>query len=310
MRPLQSCIPSPISIILCVCLAVASGQATAQTKVAAGYTAAGDFLPAFVAKEKGYFERQKLDVTLTRIALASTIPAALVANSIQIGIGTGAGLLQAVDGGLDLVAVSGAARQRRDNPTASLVVRKGITYAAPADLKGKKIGVPGLHSVMDVLVRKWLVDRGIAVNQVTIVEAPFPQMYDLLRSGTIDAVVVLEPFRSKILNDGTGTKVSDYAVDIKDNLLWSFWIATRSWVAANESAVRGFREGLAEGISFIKANPTEAKSIEAKYLGVAMPGFSSFDLALNPADFDDYVKISRELGFLRGNIDSVRLIAK
>src|SRR3990170_4164743 len=94
---------------LCFGSLALSEEACAQTKVTVGYTAAGDFLPVFVAKEKGYFDKRNLDVTLTRISLASTIPAALVANSVQIGTGTGPGLLQAVEGGLDLLAVSGAA---------------------------------------------------------------------------------------------------------------------------------------------------------------------------------------------------------
>lgn len=299
-----------IAAILCLCLGSMSGSAVAQTKFTIGYSPAGDFVPVFVAKEKGYFERRNLDVTLTRIALASNVPAALVSNSVQVGTGTGPGLLQAVEGGLDLVAVSGAARQRRDNPTVSLMVRKGVTVDAPADLKGKKIGVPGLNSVIDVLVRKWLVDKGVPVAQVTIVEAPFPQMNDLLRAGTLDGVAVLEPFRSKILADGTGTKLSDFVGEIQDNLLWGFWIATRSWAEANPAAVKGLREASAEAIDFIRQHPDEAKAIETKYLGVPSPGFSSFAIDIKPADLDDYVKISTQLGFLREKIDTSRLIAK
>lgn len=297
-------------LALCAGSLANSEGALAQTKFTVGYTAAGDFLPVFVAKEKGFFERRNMDVTLTRISLASTIPAALVANSVQVGTGTGPGLLQAVEGGLDLVAVSGAARQRRDNPTVSLMARKGLNIASAADFKGKKIGVPGLNSVIDVLVRKWLVDRGVSVDQVTLVEAPFPQMSDLLRASTLDAVAVLEPFRAKIANDGTGTKVSDFVGEIQDNLLWGFWIATRSWANANPAAVKGFRDASAEGIAYIKDHVDEAKSIETKYLGVASPGFSSFAIEIQPADLDAYAKIGKQLGLLRETVDSARMIAK
>ena len=134
--------------------------ALAQTKVNVGYTAAGDVTPVFLAKEKGFFEKRGLDVTLTRVALASTIPAALMSNSLQIGTGTGAGLLQAVDGGLDLVTVSGASRQLKSNSTMSLLARKEAKIAAPADLKGKKIGVKGAitPSVKAMLAKAGLVE--------------------------------------------------------------------------------------------------------------------------------------------------------
>lgn len=299
-----------LATLAAIAVSAIASNATAQTKVAVGYTAAGDFTPVFVAKEKGYFEKRGLDVTLTRIALASTVPAALMANSVQIGTGTGPGLLQAVEGGLDLVAVSGAARQLRTNATVSVVVRKGLKIASPADFKGKKVGVPGLNSVIDVVFRKWLKNNGVAVESVTLVEAPFPQMNDMLRGGMLDAVAVLEPFRAKILTDGNGEKVADYFSDVKDGMIFGFWIATRAWADANPAAVKAFREAGAEAVAYIKANPDDAKAIEAKYLGVKFPGFSSFDIEIKPEDLQAYADISKDLGLLRKNVDAARLIAK
>ncbi len=291
-------------------LVLSGAVAGAQTKVNIGYTAAGDFLPVFVAKEKGMLEKHGLDVTLTRIALASTIPSALMANSVQIGTGTGPGLLQAAEGGLDLVAVSGAARQMKDNATVSVVARKEANISTPADFKGKKVGVPGLNSVIDVVFRKWLKEKGVAIESVTFVEAAFPQMNDLLRGGTLDAVAVLEPFRGKILADGNGVKVADYFSDVKDGMIFGFWIATRSWADANPAAVKGLRDASNEAIAYIKANPDDAKAIEAKYLGVKFPGFSTFDVEIKPADLQAYAAIGKELGLLRKDVDGARLIAK
>ena len=291
-------------------LVLSGAVAGAQTKVNIGYTAAGDFLPVFVAKEKGMLEKHGLDVTLTRIALASTIPSALMANSVQIGTGTGPGLLQAAEGGLDLVAVSGAARQMKDNATVSVVARKEANISTPADFKGKKVGVPGLNSVIDVVFRKWLKEKGVAIESVTFVEAAFPQMNDLLRGGTLDAVAVLEPFRGKILADGNGVKVADYFSDFKDGMIFGFWIATRSWADANPAAVKGLRDASNEAIAYIKANPEDAKAIEAKYLGVKFPGFSTFDVEIKPADLQAYAVIGKELGLLRKDVDGARLIAK
>jgi NitT/TauT family transport system substrate-binding protein len=287
-----------------------SQTATAQTKISIGYTAAGDFLPAFVAYEKGYFAKRGIDASFTRVALASNIPAALMSKSIDIGAGTGSGLLQAVEGGLDLVAVCGAARQRSDNPTVSLLARKDLNINSPVDLKGKKIGVPGLNSVIDVVLRVWLEAKGVPVNQVTLIEASFPQMNDLLRGKTLDAVAVLEPFRSKIEQDGTAVKVSDFFSEVHDGMIFGFWISTRLWADANPKAVTDFREALAEAIVYAKAYPEDVKTIEAKYLGVKMPGFSSFDIEIKPADLDVYAKMGKDLGLLRENVNAVSLIVK
>jgi NitT/TauT family transport system substrate-binding protein len=290
--------------------AFATVPAMAQTKVAVGYTASGDFLPIFVAKDKGFLEKRGIDATITRIALASTIPAALMANSVQIGIGTGSGLLQATEGGLDLVVVSGAARQSRANPTVSILARKDAKISSPADFKGKKVGVPGLNSVIDVMFRKWLKDKGVAPDSVQLVEAPFPQMNDMLRGGTLDAVAVLDPFRLKILADGNGVKIADYFAEVKDNMIFSFWMSTGAWAKANPNVVTAFREAAREAIAYIEANKDEAKAIEAKYLGINLPGFSPFDVDVTVADLEDYAKIGTELGLLRQKVDAAKLIAK
>src|ERR671920_185429 len=102
------------TLLLFLCAALIS-PALAQTKVNIGYSPAADFTPVFAAKDKGLFEKRGLDVTLTRIALASNIPAALVSASLQIGMGTGSMLVQTAEAGLGLVAITGASRFQKAN---------------------------------------------------------------------------------------------------------------------------------------------------------------------------------------------------
>jgi NitT/TauT family transport system substrate-binding protein len=67
-----------LELLLLLWAAVAMASAHAQTKINIGYSPAADFTPVFAAKDKGYFEKRGLDATLTRIPLASNIPAAMV----------------------------------------------------------------------------------------------------------------------------------------------------------------------------------------------------------------------------------------
>ena len=188
-----------------VILAAIACIAMAQSKVNIGYSPAADFTPVFAAKDKGFFEKRGLDVTLTRIPLASNIPAAIVADSLQIGMGTGSMLVQTAEAGLGLVALNGASRFQKSNSIVSLVARSGEKIQKPEDFKGKKVGVPGLNSMLHVLFQKWLLDNKVPLNQVTMIEAPFPQMNDMLKGGTIDAAVAIEPFRARILSGRSST---------------------------------------------------------------------------------------------------------
>src|ERR1700686_360647 len=92
---------------LAISLALA-GSAAAQTKIQIGCSAPSDFASAMVAVDEGIFKKYGLEAEMTPIGINSNIPAAILSNSIQIGGPTSTVFLQAVDGGLDLVAIAGA----------------------------------------------------------------------------------------------------------------------------------------------------------------------------------------------------------
>jgi len=280
------------------------------TKINVGYATATDYLPAFVAKENGCFAKSGLDVTLTRMQIIGSIPPALIAGSLQVGIGTATVLLQAVDGGLDLVAIAGAARMLKPNPTISLVVRQGLDIKSAADIRGKKIGVPGLNSVADVMFRKWLKNNGVKLEEVTFIETPFPQMSDLMKAGTVDGVTAVEPIRSRIVASGVGARApEEYYVAVHPDTLLSFYTATATWAKANPNAIKKFRGCLTEALTSIKSNPEGAKEVEKQYLGFNTPSLPSLAVDLKADDFKFFVELSKEFGLIRRDIDVKTLVA-
>jgi NitT/TauT family transport system substrate-binding protein len=288
-----------------------SPAAIAQgTKINLGYATAADYLPAFVAKENGCFAKNGLDVTLTRMQIVGNIPPALVSGSLQIGIGTATVLIQAVDGGLELVAIATAARMLKANPTISLVVRQGVEIKSAADVKGKKIGVPGLNSVADMVFRKWLKNNGVRAEDATFIETPFPQMSDLLKAGTVDAVTAVEPIRSRIVSAGIGSRApEEYYVAVHPDTLLSFYTATSQWAKANPQAIKSFRTCLTEALTDIKAQPDKAKEVEKQYLGFNTPTLPSFVVDIKSDDFKFFVELSKEFNLIRKDIDVTKLVA-
>lgn len=282
----------------------------AQTKLNVGYVPAGDWAPSFIAKDKGFFEKRKLDVTLTRIALVPNIPPSIVAGSLDIGISTPTVLFDAAEGGIDVIAIAGGTRFTKDAAIFSVVARSEVKVQTAKDLEGKKVGVPGVRSIADVIFRKWLLQNGVQPSRMTIVETPFPQMRDLLKGGTVDAVAVLEPFRSRIVADNTGYKVADYAAEVNPDMIGGVWIAKGDWARKNPALVQAFRDALAEAIEFTKTNTDEARTIEHKYLGFNSPRFPPYSLSVTPADLDVYAKMSQEVGYMKKPIDVSTLIAK
>lgn len=292
-------------------LALPASVALAQTtKVAIGYPTSSDFLPALVAKEKGFFEKQGIDAVMTRVPLINNIPAAMMSGDLQIGAATPPTFLQAVDGGLDLLLIASAARHQKDLPSKSLVVRKGFKYERPEDLKGAKIGVAGLKSSMDILLRRWLKIKGLDPRDMTFIEAQFPQMPDLLRGGTLDAVTVTEPIRTIILKSGTGVIAAEYFAEVSPDFMVTNWMATSDYAKKNPRVIEGFRNALEEAIVYIKANEAECREIEKKNFNVAAPEFPTLVAKAAPGDLQLWIDIGKEQGLYRSPLDASKLVLK
>jgi NitT/TauT family transport system substrate-binding protein len=233
-------------------------RAQTGTKIVLGYTAVTDFASAFVAAEQGYFAKRKLDVELKFIPLNSTIPAALQSDSLQVGGPTPSVFLQAVDGGLDLVVLAGAGVTSQSITGFGVVARSGSNIKTPQDFVGKKVGVPGLGAFLQVTFRAWLKANGVDYRRVNFVEAPFPQHGDLLRGGSIDAVVTADPFMARITDSGAGYVASYYSTFLPEGNPTIVYAATRAWAQANAGAAKAFREAIVEGAGFVKDPKNDA----------------------------------------------------
>lgn len=305
MRP--RCVPALLTLLTALALAPSSAAAQPLTKLAVSYSFTSDFMPVLIAKDIGLFERHGLDVTLTNLATTSLGPPALQAGSLQIASVSPPLVLLANDGGLDLVAVANVGALDKRDPHSSLVTRPGLIVTKAQDLVGKKIGRPGINSAIDLLLRKWLLDHNVKPDQLSVVETPFGQMGDLLRSGQLDAAVLLEPLLSKIVSSGSGTKSIDFISEVNPRIVAAIFGSTREWAQANLATIRAFRASLADAMAYMKDHPKEADEIQQKRLGsVATPADLSLDLA--PADFDFWISTLRQLGQLQQPVDSTKLI--
>jgi len=295
------------ALLVALLALVSSAPADTLTKLNVSFSMTSDFLPALVAKDAGIFEKHGLDVTLSSLATTALGPPALQSGSLQIASSSPALLLLANDAGLDLVAVSNVGFLDKRDPHSSLVSRPGITIATAQDLIGKKIGRPGINSAIDLLLRKWLLDRNIAPSQVTLIETPFSQMGDLLRAGQVDAVVVLEPILSRMTSTGAGVKSIDFISEVNPRIVAAIYASTRDWARANLPTIRAFRAALAEAMTFMEEHKAETDAIQQKRLGfVSTP--ADLSLELTQADFDFWIGVCKELQLLHQPVDSASLI--
>jgi NitT/TauT family transport system substrate-binding protein len=300
--------------VLCGGAALVS-PATAEklTPVRAAYIPVVSWLPAWVAKEKGIFEKNGLDVTLSVTQNLSVLPGTL-GRQFDFAPSTPPDLIKAALAGIDVVAVAGQGIETKDNPSTHLIVRKDSAITSMQDLKGKVIATPALGAIIHVSVLHGLKKNGIDPNSIRAVEVPFPNMPDQLKAGNVDAVEALEPFAGQLLAAGNRS-LGDPLLSVGDEVLYTFWISDRKWAADNHAVIEAWIASLEQGKQFMDANPQEARAILAKYTKlpeavVQKIPFVTFRFRLDPRDFAVWVNVLKDIGQITRSIDENSLVMK
>ncbi len=289
----------------------------APTKIVFGYTAVADYLSVFAAVEQGYFSKRQINVEPKFIPLNSTIPAAIQAGSLQIGGPTPSVFLQAVDGGLDQVVLAGGGVLSKTYTELGVVARAGSGIKSAQDFIGKKVGVPGLGALLHVTFRQWLKVSGVDYKKVNFIETPFPQHADLIRGGSIDAVVTGGPFMARILEAGTGYVASYYATFLTEGQPTIVHVANRDWVKANPAAAKSFAQGVIEGAAFVSnpKNDSVLREYIVKYLKVPAPAAAKMQLSptgpiVTEKQLNWWIGLMKEQEMLKTTINVGSLIVK
>jgi NitT/TauT family transport system substrate-binding protein len=291
-----------------------AAAAQAQTKVRIMYTAVAPYASSFIAKDQGFFAKRGIDAELILAANGSVIVAGVVSGNVEVGTPTPTVFIQALEGGLDQIALA-ATNVLPDTSKSGILARPDANIKTAQDLVGKKVGVPGLNGLLDVMFRKWLADKGVDTRRVSYVETSFPQMSDLLKSGNIDAVVAVDPFYSRILDQKTGVLVDDYTRSIPQGTIASVYSATSKWANANPGVVKAFQESLVEAIAFSKSNLDATRESIARYTKlppavVASLPVPNLSAKITPQDLQFWINTMKERGMLNTVPDANKAVAK
>ena len=264
-------------LMLAACLPPSGGspQATAtpaaltRVRLPLGYIPNIQFAPIYLAMEKGYYRDAGLEI-VPDYSFETDGVALVGAGELPFAVVSGEQVLLARAQELPVVYVMA---WYRDYPVA-VVSKKEQGITAPADLKGKKIGLPGLYGANYIGLRALLDSVGLAEKDVTLDSIGFNQV-EALAADQEQAVVVYianEPVQlAKAGYDINVIPVADH-VQLASNGV----ITNEKTIAENPALVRAFVQATLRGISDTIANPDEAYEISKKYV----EGLASADEAL------------------------------
>ncbi len=272
--------PLALVLVLAACgqpSANSSPSPSPPVKLTVSYSnAVADNLPLWIAKEAGIFLKNGLDVDPELITSTTGI-AALVSGQTQIAQIGGSEALNAVAGGADLVLL------------ATLTpVHPYVFYGAPGittinDIKGKKVGVPGLGGSSDIAVRVSLQKSNIDPDKdVTIVQlGSVPNVTAGMLNGSIQGAVSHPPESLELEAKGFHPLVN--LVRLKLPAASDTIVTQRSFLTANPQVVQKYVDSIIQAIAREKKDKSYSIDIMKKYIKLT-------DERALSATYDFYVK--------------------
>lgn len=228
-------------------------------KVPMGYIPNIQYAPFYVAVERGYFKDAGLEIEFDYSF--ETDGAALVgANKLQFALVSGEQVLLARSQGLPITCVVAWYQQY----PISIISMADKNLKAPQDLRGKKIGLPGLFGANYVGLRALLYAAGIKESDVTLDSIGFTQV-EALAGGREEAVVGYAANEPVVLRskgyDVNEIRVADY-VQLASNGI----ITNETVIAQNPELVRAFVAAFLHGLQDTITDPDAAYDISKKYV--------------------------------------------
>ena len=246
--------------------------------------------PVHIAMKKELFEEELAKIGqkaeyVNVVEGGPTLAELIGSGKVDAGYGLYATQLQAIENGLPISYTSGI-----HTGCTKYYVRADSDIQSVKDLRGKKIGVPGLADSSVMNLKRKLLDVGIGVtadnNEVEFLAYSSSDLAIALNNGAVDVIGAHDPVATrgelaygfrKILDTGTDEKfVHEYCCQ---------QFVTHKLLKENPEGAAAVTRALQKASAFVEAEPVEAARIQIES-----------DLVSGDLDFNS--KLLDELNFI------------
>ncbi|HEX6958855.1 MAG TPA: ABC transporter substrate-binding protein [Ferrovibrio sp.] len=262
--------------------------------------------PVFIAKERGYFDAEGIDLDIKTFNAAQAVAVAVASGDADFGV-------TAFTGGFFNLAGKGAlkviAAQSREEPgykfVAYIASKKAYDagFRSPKDFPGKTVAITtvgsSFHYNLGMLADKY----GFKLDQVTMKPVQsVPNMMAALSGGQVDATILPANNALKLEHEGTG-KIIGWVSDYTPWQLGALFTSTKNVKDKRpmvERFVKAYQKGLADYAAAFLAKDSEGNRMAGEKALAAMPALEKW---VKPTPTLDVVKIGANYMDPQGRLD-------
>jgi NitT/TauT family transport system substrate-binding protein len=258
-----------------------------STKVTVGVIPIVDVAPIYLGKEKGFFARRGIDLTMESGQGGAAIVPGVLSGQFQFGFSNVTSLMLAQTQKVPIkVVANGVASTGKEGADFGGVTVKGDSPIQSAkDLAGKKVAVNTLKNIGDTTVRESVRKAGGDPSTIEFVEIGFPQMPAALAAGQVDAAWVVEPSLSVVKSQG-GRVVAWNYVDAAPNLTVATYFTSTKLMQEDADLVRRFTEAVNESLTYASAHADEVRQVLGTYTQIDQKTRDAMTLPMWPTEIN------------------------
>jgi NitT/TauT family transport system substrate-binding protein len=271
---------------------------------------------AFIAQERGYFERHNLKVELVPMNSGSAIAEAVAGGSLEAGFSDIVSIANARARGLPFEYIAAGILNTPAFPQGGLIVRADSQLQNGKALGGQVVAVNALNSISSLEAQVWIDATGGDSKTVKFIEAPLPQMPVAVAQGTVQAAVAGEPIFAMAVARGDLRVVRFTKTGIAPTFMLNGWFADSGWVDKNRAAAAQLAAALHDAAVWANANRpgTERVLVNSLKLSPAIaqslvaPPF--YGDALRAKDLQPIIDVAVRYGAIQKPLRAQDLIAR